>query len=138
TDEDMEYQLSRLTLEENSLKHELDSYTEVIDFQKLGDWEKSLSEYFLDLRAGFASLDEIPEDEKDAQEVFSLKRDLVKSLVKRVSIDRKRDLQVEVQVDVLAILKNASKLDFSAIQRDGIYTRRPAFPAHPHPSGSSA
>jgi site-specific DNA recombinase len=122
TDADMEYQLTTLTLQEMNLKKELASYGEVIEFSKLDNWEETAKEYFLDLCAGLASLNCIPETEEDKDEIFQFKRNIIKTLVNRVVIDERRNLQVEIRVNILDLLKRASTPEFSEVQTAGTYT----------------
>jgi hypothetical protein len=64
TDEDMEYQLTALTLQEMNLKKELATYGEVLQLTALDNWEKIVLEHFLDLQAGIESLNKNPEKKK--------------------------------------------------------------------------
>jgi site-specific DNA recombinase len=124
TDEDMEYQLTALTLQEMNLKKELASYGEVIEFSKLNNWEETVKEYFLDLRAGLASLNNVPENEAEKDEIFQFKRNIIKTLVNRVVIDEHRNLQVEIRVNILDLLKQVASPEISEIQKAGTYTRK--------------
>jgi site-specific DNA recombinase len=123
TDEDMEYQLGALTLQEMDLKHELATYGEIVQLTELNDWEKIAREYFLDLRAGIASLNKAPENEQEEDEIYQFKRKIIKTLVNRITIDKQRNLKIEIRVDILDLLKNAASPDFSEIQKAGTYIR---------------
>ena len=133
TDEDMEYQLSALTLQEMNLKRELATYNEIVNMSALKDWEQAAREYFLDLQAGIDSLNHEPETEEEKDEIFKLKRDIVKALINRITINKRRELQVEIKLNVLAMLEHASTLDFNVIQQAGTYTRKQLTRVHPHP-----
>ena len=63
TDEDMEYQLTSLTLQEMTLKRELGAYGQILELMALGDWEEAAREYFLDLQAGIESLNIAPQSD---------------------------------------------------------------------------
>ena len=130
TQEDMEYHLGALTLQELSLKRELATHSEVASLHELENWEQAISEYFFDLQAGMASLDVKPHNEKEAEEIFRLKKDIVKALVKRVYIAKDKELSVEIHVDVLAILCKAAG-DFMPVQQVGTYIHKPTCHAHP-------
>jgi site-specific DNA recombinase len=132
TQEDLEYQLAALTLQELGLKRELAAYIEATNLHELDNWEEAIREYFLDLQAGMGSLEVEPQNEEEAAEIFRLKKGIIKALVNRVTIDRNKELSVEIQVDVLAILRDAGQ-NFNAIQQAETYTHTPISRAHPHP-----
>lgn len=123
TDEDLEYQLGALKLQEMALKKELAAYSEIGNLAALDDWERAADEYFLDLQAGIEWLNNIPQGEEDKNEIFQFKRDIIKALVNRVTIDKRRELRVEIRLDVLEILRQTAKADFSEVQQVGICTR---------------
>ncbi|MFZ2097002.1 MAG: recombinase family protein [Anaerolineales bacterium] len=124
TDEDMEYQLTALTLQEMNLKKEFATYGEVLQLTAHDDWEKVALEYFLDLRVGIESLNKNPESEEEKDEIFQLKRKIIKTLVNRVVIDEHRNLKVEIRVNVLDLLKQAASPNFSEIQKAGTYNHK--------------
>jgi len=123
TDEDMEYQLTALTLQEMNLKKELATYGEILQLTALDNWEPIAREYLLDLRAGIESLNNEPESEEEKAEIYQFKRKIIKMLVNRIVIDEHRNLRVEIRVDLLDILKQDAFDDFSEIQKVGTYTR---------------
>jgi hypothetical protein len=138
TDEDMEYQLSALTLQEMNLKREVASYGELIQLTAFDDWEKVAMEHFLDLRAGIESLNNEPETEEEKDEIFQFKRNIIKTLVNRVVIDEHRNLKIEIRVNILDLLKAAASPNISEIQKAGTYTRTRSYRAHLHPSAGVA
>jgi hypothetical protein len=125
TETDLEYQLGALTVQEISLKHELSSLSQVISINALNNWEASVSEYLADLQAGVEELNNAtPQTEEERQEIFRLKKRVVDTLVKRITIDRDRELSVEIRLNLLDIIEkepNSSALHFG---KDGIYTRK--------------
>jgi hypothetical protein len=137
TDEDMEYQLTTLTLQEMNIKKELANYGEVLQLIDLDNWEQIALEYFLDLRAGIELLNKNPKSEEEKDEIFQFKRKIIKTLVNRILIDEHRNLKVEIRVNVLDLLKQAASIDFSEIQKGGTYTRTQSSHAHRHPSASA-
>jgi hypothetical protein len=63
-------------------------------------------EYLADLQAGLESLNTEPQSEEERQEIFELKRQATKTLVRRITIDLNRELYVDICLDLLAIMKN--------------------------------
>jgi DNA invertase Pin-like site-specific DNA recombinase len=103
TESDMDYQLGALTLQELTLKRDLASIGIALDVNSIRDWEARISEYFADLQAGIASLNTVPQCEEERQEVFEIKKQIVNTLVGRVTIDRDRNLHVEIRIDLSKI-----------------------------------
>ena len=104
SESDMDYQLSALTLQELSLKQGLASVEQAVNIQLLEDWEDRVREYLADLQVGIASLNYDPQGAEDEQEIFEIKRQTVTTLVRRVTIDRYRELHVEIGLDILRIV----------------------------------
>lgn len=100
-DSDMDYQLGEIAFQENSLNQELISIGQALDFNLLGDWETKVREYLQDLQAGLASLNVIPKTEQEKNEIFNFKRQIVKTLVRKVTIDRNRELKVDISLNLL-------------------------------------
>lgn len=113
SEEDMDYQLGALTLQESSLKRELASIQQEFDIHSLGDWETRVIEYLADLQVGIESLNAVPQSEDEQGEIFELKRQAVNTLVKRITIDRNRELHVDISLNLRAIADNKSNRDFS-------------------------
>jgi site-specific DNA recombinase len=134
TEADMEHQLMELTLMEMNYKRELSKYSEIIDLTALGDWEQAAREYFLDLRVGIESLDFDPASEEEEQEIFEYKKGIIKALVYRVTIDKRRELKVDVRLNLLDILKQAAGGEVTSFQQVGTYTHIPANRARRHRS----
>ena len=58
----------------------------------LGNWEAKVKEYLADLQIGITSLDTNPQSLVNRQEIFEIKRQIVTTLVRRVTIDCNREL----------------------------------------------
>ena len=140
SESDMDYQLGALTLQEISLKREFASIEQAVIMHLLGDWEGQVIEYLADLQMGLDSLNAAPQSEEERQEIFELKKQTVNTLVRRITIDRNRELQVEISLNLLSLLDDKSNRDNSGdghskrgqIQSDGIYTRKRSTRVHPH------
>jgi hypothetical protein len=93
----------------------------------LNDWELRVTEYLADLRAGVEELrNAAPKNEEERHEVFLLKKRIVDTLVERATIDKNRNVNVQIRLNLLGILdEDSGKNDPSAVQtrRGGIYTR---------------
>jgi len=137
TTTDMEYQLGAMTLQEVSLKHELSSLGQAININAINDWEAKLNEYLADLRAGIDALkNAAPQDEEEQHNLFLLKRQVVNTLVDRVTINKNRELTVEIRLDLLEILEaeaGSNNPNAAYFQSGEICSRRSASPAHHRP-----
>ena len=122
----MEYQLSAPTMQETSLTHELSSLDQAISINALNNWAASGNEYLADLQVGIEELNNAaPQTVEERREIFRLKKRVVDTLVKRITIDRDRELSVEIRLNLLDIIEkepNSSAVHFG---KDGIYTRIP-------------
>ncbi|MEK6753471.1 MAG: recombinase family protein [Chloroflexota bacterium] len=101
TENDMDYQLGVIALQELSLKREYADIGQAVNIYALGDWETRVVEYLADLRAGLDSLNVIPKNDEERLEIFEFKKQVVNTLVKRVTIDCNRELQVEISINLL-------------------------------------
>ena len=89
---------------------------------------------------GLNSLNTAPQSEEERQEILELKKQTVNTLVRRITIDRNRELQVEISLNLLSLLDDKSNRDNSGdghskrgqIQSAGIYTRKRSTRVHPH------
>jgi len=133
SERDMDYQLGALTLQELSLKREFASIEQAVNIHLLGDWERHVIEYLPDLlQMGLDSLNAAPQSEEERQEIFELKKQTVNTLVRRITIDRNRELNVEMGLNLLGLLEDKSSSNNSGdglskrgqIQSGGIYTHK--------------
>jgi hypothetical protein len=122
TESDMDYQLSPLTLQKLSLKREYANIEQAINIDALGDWEAKVREYIADLQAGLESLNSFPQNDRDRQEIFEIKRQTVNTLVRRVTIDRDRELHVEISINLLNLINYDAPEGFEAKNNSQIKT----------------
>ena len=104
----MDYQLGALTLQESNLKREFGSIGQAVNIHLSSGWEEKVREYLVDLQAGLESLNAAPLNKEERQEIFELKKQIVNTLVKRVTIDHNRELQVEINLNLLSLLDDES------------------------------
>ena len=92
----------------------------------LNDWEAKVEEYFADLQAGIDGLkNAAPLSEEEQHEIFQLKKQVVNTLVDRVTINRDRELSVTLRLNLLKILEGGSNSGAVHLGEFGIYTRIP-------------
>jgi hypothetical protein len=120
----MGLQLGTLTLQELSLRCDLESITQAVNIQLLDDWEERVSKYMAELQAGFVSLNWENQGAEDEQEIYELKRQIVTTLVRRVTIDINRELHVEIGLNLREILNHALPQGFEGINQDEIESAR--------------
>jgi hypothetical protein len=72
----------------------------------MDDWETKVEEYLQDLKAGIDPLNTEPENQEDRQEIFRIKRQIVTTFVRRVTIDHNRELHVEINLNLFKLLDN--------------------------------
>jgi site-specific DNA recombinase len=105
TDEDMDHQLAELDLQELHLRKELTACQTIIDISDLNDWEAHARQFLEEVRAGIASLNDSPQTEEERRQIYEIKRMWVEQLVKRIEIDKDRNLTVTMQLDVLNFIQ---------------------------------
>ena len=118
---DMDYQLSELTVQELTLRHDLAETRDVLSLAALEDWESQARQYISDLRASLEWLDAIPQNDEERRQQFEMKRQIVKSLVEKIVIEKDRNLRVVFHLDVVTLLERAGMT--AEIDSVGIYTR---------------
>ena len=121
TDEDMDYQLGAITLQELNLKREMVAYGEITNLSSLSNWEEKAEEYFLDLQMGLESLNTAPQTEEERCEVFEIKRKIVQTLVDRVLLGKGKKLKVVFKLNILSLLNQSE--EFSEVRQAETYTR---------------
>jgi hypothetical protein len=137
----MEQQLATLTLQEISYKRDLSALGQTININALDNWEAKFEEYLADLQAGVEALkDTAPQNEEERYNLFLLKKQVVNTLVQRVTISKDRKINVEIRLDLLKILDQDAGLENlspAAYSRRGeTYTRIRSARVHPHHSSS--
>lgn len=120
SDGDMEYQLGTITLQELSLKRDLASVGQVVNVHLLGDWQAKVKEYLADLQTGLESLNAAPQSDDERQEIFALKKEIVNTLVRRVTIDGNRELHVEISLNLLNLFNDDTPNRFERENQDQI------------------
>ncbi len=112
TNNDMEQQLATLTLQEISYKRDLSALGQTININALDNWEAKFEEYLADLQAGVEALkDTAPQNEEERYNLFLLKKQVVDTLVQRVTISKDRKINVEIRLDLLKILDQDAGLE---------------------------
>jgi hypothetical protein len=105
TNNDMEQQLATLTLQEISYKRDLSALSQTININVLNNWEAKFEEYLADLQSGVVELKEAaPQNREERHRVFLLRKQVVDTLVEEVKINRNRELNVVIRLDLLKIL----------------------------------
>ena len=106
----------------------------------LNDWEVKVKEYLADLHTGLESLNAAPQNDEERQDIFALKKQIVNTLVRRVTIDRNRELHVEISLNLVNLINNDTPQGFEGKNKDqiktvGIYSGRRY---HPRPAPAFA
>jgi site-specific DNA recombinase len=118
SENDMEYQLTNLTLQEISLKKDLAALGNVIQLSQMAEWEEITRQHITDAQKGLEELNVEPQDDAERQRQFELKRDLVLSLVDKVHIGKDRKIEVTFKLDVLSIMaKHEQNVSIAALPR---------------------
>ena len=137
---DMENQLRGLTSIEISLKRELAMVGQSISIQALENWEQKIEEYWADLQAGIEEIkNAAPQTAEEQHQLFLLKKRIVNSLVSRVTIDKERNLEVTIRLDLFDLENNdpcgGDSTDVQTavqVSKDEIYTRKRSHRVHRH------
>ena len=109
---DMEQQLATLTLQKISYKRDLSALGQTININALNNWEAKFEEYLADLQAGVEALKgTAPQNEEERYKLFLLKKQVVDTLVQRVTISKDRKINVEIRLDLLKILDQDAGLE---------------------------
>ena len=112
TNNDMEQQLATLTLQEISYKRDLAALGQTININALNNWEAKFEEYLADLQSGVVELKEAaPQTDEERHRVFLLRKQVVDTLVEEVKINRNRELNVVIRLDLLKILDQDAGLE---------------------------
>jgi DNA invertase Pin-like site-specific DNA recombinase len=134
SDEDMEYQLGALNMQELDIKKKLNNHNEIEQIDKLKDWESITRDYFKDLSAGLEWLKIAPQNEEERIQKFQLKQRLVRVLVEKIVVGKDRQIQITLALDLLRIIAEQAKA--VNIQSVGTCIRTRSFPCAQHPRGS--
>lgn len=63
-------------------------------------------------------------------------RGIIKAPVNRVTINKRRDLQIEIKMNVLAMIEQTSAPDLTSTLKAEIYTHRQSGPVRRHPGAA--
>ncbi len=119
---DMDAQLSELTHQELTLRHDLAETQDILSLADVEDWETQARRYLADLRASLKWLDAVPENDGVRRRQFEIKRQVVKTLVEKVLIEKDRTLRVVFFLDVATLLTQVGVT--AEIDSVGIYSHR--------------
>jgi len=119
---DMDAQLSELTHQELTLRHDLAETQDILSLADVEDWEAQARRYISDLRASLKWLDAVPENDGARRRQFEMKRQVVKTLVEKVLIEKDRTLRVVFFLDVATLLTQVGVT--AEIDSVGIYSHR--------------
>lgn len=122
SDEDMEYQLGALHIQELDIKKKLNHNSELETMNQLKDWEEITRNYLSDLSSGLEWLKIAPQDDEERKKKFELKQRLVRVLVEKIYIGQDRKIEVTIAMDLLGII--ASQAQGVQIQSVGTYSRK--------------
>ncbi len=132
SEDDMDTQLTGLSIQELDLKRRLARQIEADDIAALEDWEETTREYLSDLASGLKWLNAAPQNNEERHQKFLLKRRLVKLLVEKVEIGKDRQISVNLQLDPLKLLAERANRPAAKVWQVGTYTRTPASPVRRH------
>ncbi len=126
SDEDMEYQLSALNIQELDIKKKLNNSDALENIDRLKDWEAITRNYLTDLSAGLEWLKIAPLNEEERSQKFEMKQRLVRVLVEKIVISKDRQIEITIAMDLLRII--ASQASAVQIQLVGTYNRTQSSP----------
>jgi len=109
TDEDMEYQLAALNIQELSIKKRLTNHQRIDNASRLKDWESITTNYLTDLKAGLDWLNKAPLNEEERGKKFQMKQRLVRVLVEKILINKDRHISITIAMDLLKIIAAQSR-----------------------------
>lgn len=136
SDEDMEYQLGALNIQELNFKKKLSNSYELEKIDKLKDWETITKNYLADLSEGLDWLKKAPLSEEERVEKFQIKQRLVRVLVEKIVIGKDGQIQITIALDLLGII--AAQARAVNIQSVGTCIRTRSCPSSQRPRGSCA
>ncbi|MHC1740156.1 MAG: recombinase family protein [Anaerolineaceae bacterium] len=123
SDEDMEYQLSAINIQELDIKKKINNQNELEQVDRLKNWESITIDYLKELSAGLEWLKIAPLNEEERIQKFQLKQRLVRVLVEKIVIGKDRKIEITIAMDLLGII--AAQSTAVQIQSVGTYTHKP-------------
>ncbi len=121
---------------EIELKQELLAIGHAISIELLDERGAKVTDYLQDIQTGIDALNNtIPQSSEELCEIFLLTKKIVDALVEKVKIDKGRTLHVCICLNLLRFLEGDANKggpigSAVAIEKAGIYTRKPTSPAH--------
>lgn len=104
----MDQHLMDMSIREVDLKKQLNAIQDAVDAQLLVDWEGKVQQYLADLKEGIQALHRMPEAPAEQRRVVELKRQIIETLVEKVSVDRDHQFTVTIRLHLLGILENTT------------------------------
>jgi hypothetical protein len=104
---DMELQLAALSSQELSLRQELVELSDVVRLAALEGWEIQARAYIAELREGLEMINAVPQSDEERRQLFEAKRQIVRTLVEKVLIEKDRTLRVIFHLDVAMLLQTS-------------------------------
>ncbi|MBI5954866.1 MAG: recombinase family protein [Chloroflexi bacterium] len=111
SEEEMERRLNEYSQKEVSLKSELSGLQKRIDERLFVNWEAKMMEFLADLQDGVQALRDLSVSEDEWLKSFDLKKQIVQSLVEKVTIDVNRNLIVTIHLNLMELLEESLKKD---------------------------
>lgn len=108
---EMDGQLMDMSVKEVELKKQLYAIQETVDARLLIDWEEKVGQYLADLQDGIRALHHMPDEPDEQRKVIELKRQIIETLVEKVSVDSNHQFTVTIRLHLLGILENMSGND---------------------------
>ncbi|MBI5295575.1 MAG: recombinase family protein [Chloroflexi bacterium] len=105
---EMDRQLTDMSIRAVELKKQLNAIQEAVDAQLLVDWEAKVRQYLADLQEGIQALHHMPNDPDEQRKVIEMKRQIIETLVEKVSVDRDHLLTVTIRLHLLGILEKTT------------------------------
>lgn len=108
TEQELDQELSEMSLLEANLKRKLAAVIEPVNTDVLDQWEVHISQYLADLQEGLSALNKVPENYTEEREIIKLKRQIIETLVEKVTVNKDLQFTVTIKLNLLQILENAS------------------------------
>jgi hypothetical protein len=108
TEQEMDWQLSEMSMQEAALKQELSVTCESIDSDTMLNWDFHVRQYLADMQEGITGLRKFPVGTREEREILKLKRQIIETLVEKVIVDRNQQYKVTIRLNLLSILEGVS------------------------------
>lgn len=108
TDEDLDYALEELSVEEIQIKRNLMEY-EILSNDRIADLEELVVEYIEDIQFGLQWLDGDTTTVEEASDQFRERREIVTSLINKVILRKSREFEIIFALDLAPLLQIKSQ-----------------------------